>query len=192
MFAVIKTGGKQYKVAKDDVIFVEKLDGDAGALVRFDDVLMVGDGARQTVGKPLVEGAAVTATVLEQTRGEKVLVFKKRRRKRYKRMQGHRQHLTVLRVTDILPTGAKRKVAAIETTTQTEEAEAAAAEITEVAAGAAAAAEPAVEAKEAAPKRKAAPKKAATGTAADAPKKKAAPKKKPATKKATDETSEET
>ncbi len=188
MFAVIKTGGKQYKVAKDDVIFVEKLDGDAGALVRFDDVLMVGDGAGQTVGKPLVEGAAVTATVLEQTRGEKILVFKKRRRKRYKRMQGHRQHLTVLRVTDILPTGAKSKAAAIETATQAEEAEAAAAEITEVAASA----EAAVEAKEAAPKRKAAPKKAATGTAADAPKKKAAPKKKPAAKKATDETSEET
>jgi large subunit ribosomal protein L21 len=105
MFAVIRTGGKQYKVAKDDVITVEKLAGESGASVAFEDVLMVGDDAGVTAGTPELEGVRVTATVLEQTRGDKVIVFKKKRRKNYRRKNGHRQHLTVLRITEIA-TGA--------------------------------------------------------------------------------------
>ena len=100
MYAVIKTGGKQYRVAKDAVIKVERLDGEVGASVTFPEVLMVG-GDNPVVGTPTVAGASVTATVLEQTRGEKVIIFKKRRRKNYRRRNGHRQHLTVVRIADI-------------------------------------------------------------------------------------------
>ena len=100
MYAVIKTGGKQYRVAKDAVIKVERLDGEVGASVTFPEVLMVG-GDNPVVGTPIVAGASVTATVLEQTRGEKVIIFKKRRRKNYRRRNGHRQHLTVVRIADI-------------------------------------------------------------------------------------------
>jgi len=111
MYAVIKTGGKQYKVAKDDIITVEKLPGEPGASVNFDVVLMLDDGTTQTVGKPLVEGAVVAAEVLEQKRDKKILVFKKKRRKNYRRKNGHRQDITVLKVTDILPDGKKKKAA---------------------------------------------------------------------------------
>lgn len=111
MFAVIKSGGKQYKVAKDDVIRVEKLDAEEGATVNLNEVLMVGDVKSQTVGAPLVDGAAVSATVLEQMRDRKIIVFKKQRRQNYRRRNGHRQHLTVLRIDDIL-TGGKKKAAA--------------------------------------------------------------------------------
>ncbi|HVI52879.1 MAG TPA: 50S ribosomal protein L21 [Candidatus Sulfotelmatobacter sp.] len=97
MFAVIKTGGKQYKVAPNDVILVEKLPGQAGDTVTLDQVLMVGD----KVGAPLVAGASVTATLVEQTRGEKIIVFKKKRRQNYRRKKGHRQDLTVLRIAAI-------------------------------------------------------------------------------------------
>lgn len=97
MFAVIKTGGKQYKVAMDDVITVEKLVGAPGDAITLDQVLMVGD----KIGAPVVAGAAVTATVVEQTRGEKIIIFKKKRRQNYRRKNGHRQDLTVLRITDI-------------------------------------------------------------------------------------------
>ena len=100
MFAVIKTGGKQYKVAKNDVVVVERLAGEAGSTITLDQVLMVGE----KIGAPLVAGAAVTATVVEQTRGDKVIIFKKKRRQNYRRKNGHRQDLTVLRITDI--TGA--------------------------------------------------------------------------------------
>ena len=100
MYAVIKTGGKQYRVAKDEVIKIERLDGDVGASVTFPEVLMVG-GDSPVVGTPTVAGASVTATVLEQTRGEKLIVFKKRRRKNYRRRNGHRQYLTVVRIADI-------------------------------------------------------------------------------------------
>lgn len=100
MYAVIKTGGKQYRVAAGDVIKVEKLDGDIGASVDFDQVLMVG-GDDAKVGTPLVDGAKVTAEVLEQGKGDKVLIFKKKRRKNYRRTRGHRQHETVLRISDI-------------------------------------------------------------------------------------------
>lgn len=97
MFAVIRTGGKQYKVAKGDVIAVEKLAGDAGAKVEFDDVLMAGS----KVGAPLIAGAKVLAEVVKQFRDEKVIIFKKRRRHNYRRKKGHRQYLTQVKITDI-------------------------------------------------------------------------------------------
>ncbi|MBP02049.1 MAG: 50S ribosomal protein L21 [Rhodospirillaceae bacterium] len=103
MHAVIKTGGKQYRVAKDDIITIERLSGDAGAIVTFDQVLMVGD----KIGTPHVSGAAVTAKIVEQTRGDKVVVFKKKRRKDYKRTAGHRQDLTVLQITDVAAAAKK-------------------------------------------------------------------------------------
>jgi large subunit ribosomal protein L21 len=101
MFAVIKTGGKQYKVAENDVILVEKLEAEAGAEVTFDQVLMVGQDANLKVGAPLVQGASVVAKVLDQTQADKVLIFKKNRRHNYRRKRGHRQLQTVLRITDI-------------------------------------------------------------------------------------------
>ncbi|GGH31657.1 50S ribosomal protein L21 [Alsobacter metallidurans] len=103
MFAVIKTGGKQYKVAANDVITIEKLALEAGQAVSFDQVLMV-DGE---VGAPTVAGASVAGEVVEQTRGPKVISFKKRRRQNSKRKRGHRQDLTVVRITEILLGGAK-------------------------------------------------------------------------------------
>ena len=110
MFAVIKSGGKQYKVAKEDVIRDEKIDAEEGMTVNLNEVLMVGDENGQTIGAPLVDGAAVSATVLEQMRDRKIIVFKKQRRQNYRRRNGHRQHLTVLRIDDIL-TGGKKKAA---------------------------------------------------------------------------------
>ncbi len=114
MFAVIETGGKQYKVAKNDVIFVEKLDGDAGAEVTFDNVMLIGDGEQRTVGRPYIAGAAVVATVLEQARGPKLIIFKKKRRQNYRRKRGHRQHLSVLRIMDIVPSGSVRSAPSTE------------------------------------------------------------------------------
>lgn len=102
MYAVIRTGGKQYRVAKDDVIFVEKLAAEPGASVTLDEVLMVGDEGKQAkAGVPLISGASVTAEVLEQKLDDKVLIFKKKRRHNYRRKRGHRQALTVLRITGI-------------------------------------------------------------------------------------------
>jgi large subunit ribosomal protein L21 len=101
MFAVIKTGGKQYRVAAGDVIKVERLEAEAGATVALDQVLMVGEGAEAKVGTPLVTGATVSAEVVAQDRGPKIIVFKKKRRQNYRRKNGHRQDLTVLRITDI-------------------------------------------------------------------------------------------
>jgi large subunit ribosomal protein L21 len=101
MFAVIRTGGKQYRVAKDDVISVEKLVAEPGAVVELSEVLMIGDGADVSNGAPLLEGASVSATVVEQTRAAKIIVFKKKRRHNYRRKKGHRQQLTVLRITEI-------------------------------------------------------------------------------------------
>jgi len=113
MFAVIKTGGKQYRVAQDDVITVETVAGAPGELVELKNVLMIGgEGQEPTVGAPLVEKAAVFAEVVEQTRGEKIIVFKKKRRKHYRRKTGHRQNLTVLRIAAISPTGEKPAVSA--------------------------------------------------------------------------------
>jgi len=101
MFAVIKTGGKQYKVAMNDVILVEKLEVEAGADVTFSEILMVGEDSNLKVGAPLVKGASVVAKVLDQTQLDKVLIFKKNRRHNYRRKRGHRQRQTVLRITDI-------------------------------------------------------------------------------------------
>lgn len=101
MFAVIKTGGKQYKVAKDDVIVVEKLLGEAGAKIALDEVLLVSGEGDAKVGAPRVAGASVAAEIVAQTRGDKVIIFKKKRRKNHRRKNGHRQDLTVLRITDI-------------------------------------------------------------------------------------------
>ena len=112
MFAVIRTGGKQYRVAKDDKITVEKLAGDPGAMVELSNVLMIGDGKKTTVGAPMVDKAAVFAEVLEQSRADKIIVFKKNRRKNYRRTRGHRQEQTVLRILDVSPTGTKPKAAA--------------------------------------------------------------------------------
>ena len=107
MYAVIQTGGKQYKVAANDVIVVEKLPASTGSTVSFDHVLMVGDGEQRTIGTPVVAGALVTATVLDQTKGDKIIVFKKKRRKNYRRKKGHRQLETVLRIAGIFTDGAK-------------------------------------------------------------------------------------
>ena len=101
MFAVIRTGGKQYKVAQDDLITVEKLAGDPGATIELGEVLMVGEGADVTTGAPLIAGASVSATLVEQRRGPKIIVFKKKRRQNYRRKNGHRQYETVLRITGI-------------------------------------------------------------------------------------------
>jgi large subunit ribosomal protein L21 len=106
MFAVIKTGGKQYKVAAEDVITIEKVKGEPGDLVEFAEVLMVG-GDAVTVGTPTVAGASVAGEVVEQTRAAKVIAFKKRRRKNSRRKRGHRQELSVIRITEILTDGRK-------------------------------------------------------------------------------------
>jgi large subunit ribosomal protein L21 len=105
MFAVIKTGGKQYKVAAEDKITIMLLPGEAGSRIVFDEVLALFDGATNHVGLPRVAGASVVGEIVEQARGPKVYAFKKRRRKNSKRKRGHKQDLTIVRVTDIL-TGA--------------------------------------------------------------------------------------
>ncbi|MEO0981303.1 MAG: 50S ribosomal protein L21 [Pseudomonadota bacterium] len=107
MFAVIKTGGKQYKVAQDDEIIVEKLAGETGDQIVFDDVLMLGGDKGVEVGAPLVAGASVVGEVTEQRKGEKVLIVKKRQRSTYRRKNGHRQLETVVKITSILADGAK-------------------------------------------------------------------------------------
>lgn len=147
MYAVIKTGGKQYRVAAGDVVIVEKLAGDAGETVQVGDVLMIGEeGKAPTVGTPVLETAAVTAEIIEQGRADKVVIFKKKRRHNYRRKKGHRQMQTVLRVTEISATGKK-----------------AAAPAKKAAAPKAAAADKPAAAKKA-PAKKAAPKKAAKKT----------------------------
>ena len=107
MFAVIKTGGKQYTVAADDVLKVEKLEAEAGSTVTFDEVLVVGNGTDTTIGAPMIEGATVVAEVVEQGRNRKIIIFKKRRRQNSRRRNGHRQSYTLVKITDILTGGAK-------------------------------------------------------------------------------------
>jgi len=104
MFAVFKTGGKQYRVAADDVLKVDKIKGEVGEIVAFGEVLLVG-GEAITLGTPTVTGATVAAQVLEQGRGPKIIAFKKRRRKNSRRKRGHRQEFTALRITEILTDG---------------------------------------------------------------------------------------
>lgn len=184
-FAVIKTGGKQYKVAANDVLKIEKLDAEAGTIVTFDQVLMV-DGE---VGAPLIEGALVAAELLETRKQKTVIIFKKNRRHNYRRRNGHRQLLSTVRITEILLGGAQPtiKAAGVVAPTQTVvegkpakvRAAAKAAAVTEAKTVAA------TEAKAPAAKKAAAPKKAAAETTEDsaaakpakkAPAKKAAPK----------------
>ena len=112
MYAVIKTGGKQYKVAEGDIVKVEKLDAEAGDVVAFDEVLMLGGDGDAVVGSPTVDGAKVTGEVLDVRKDKKVLVFKKRRRQNYRRKKGHRQWLAVVSVAEILRPGAKSKLSA--------------------------------------------------------------------------------
>jgi len=107
MFAVIKTGGKQYRVAANDLLKVEKITGEAGDIVEFAEVLLVGEADNATVGTPRVEGALVTAEVIAQGRAPKVIAFKKRRRQNSKRTRGHRQQLTTIRIAEILTGGTK-------------------------------------------------------------------------------------
>src|SRR3954471_3359375 len=111
MFAVIKTGGKQYRVAADDKLKVEKVAGEAGDIITFGEVLVVG-GDTPTLGTPAVTGASVAAEVLDQGRGPKIIAFKKRRRKNSRRKRGHRQEFTLIRITEILTDGAQPSVQA--------------------------------------------------------------------------------
>src|SRR5437763_7268398 len=111
MFAVIKTGGKQYRVAAEDKLKVEKVAGEPGEIIQFGEVLVVG-GDNVTLGNPTVSGASVAAEVLDQGRGPKVIAFKKRRRKNSRRKRGHRQEFTLIRITEILTDGAKPTVTA--------------------------------------------------------------------------------
>lgn len=108
MFAVVKTGAKQYKVAAGDVIKVEKLDGEAGATITLDHVLMVGNDKGVEVGTPTISGTVVTAEILEQSRAAKIIIFKKKRRQNYRRKNGHRQAQTVLRILEIGKATAKK------------------------------------------------------------------------------------
>jgi len=161
MYAVVRTGGKQYRVSENEVVIVEKLAGEPGTLIALDDVLMVGkEGAAATVAAAKLEKAAVFAEVLDQGKGEKVIVFKKKRRHNYRRKKGHRQEQTVLRVIGISETGEKPKFT------------------------------PTAKPKAEKTEEKAAPKKAAAKkkTAAKAPAKKAAAKKAPAKKAAAKKT----
>ncbi len=105
MFAVIKTGGKQYRVAADQEIVIEKLEGEAGDTLVFGEVLMIGDGDKINMGAPLISGAQVVGEVVEQTRGAKVITFKKKPRNTYRRKLGHRQSQTVIKITEILAKG---------------------------------------------------------------------------------------
>jgi large subunit ribosomal protein L21 len=166
MYAVIRTGGKQYKVAENDVLAIERLSGEKEGELTFSDVLALHDGTDLKVGAPFVEGAVVTADIVDQSRGAKVIVFKKQRRQGYRRKKGHRQLETVIRITSILAAGQKKTAAKTEAPKE-DKAEAVAAPADETAPAEAPAAK-------AAPKKKAAAKKPAA---------KKAPAKKPAAKK---------
>ena len=158
MYAVVKTGGKQYRVSKDDTIMVESIKAEAGATVYLDDVMMLDNDGSVTIGTPRVEGAIVSAEVVKQARGPKLIIFRRKRRKNHRRIQGHRQDLTLLKILDISPDGkavAKKPAKA----------------------------DSAAETKKAAPK-KVAQKKVAKKQAAEKPVAKKAAAKKPAAKKA--------
>jgi large subunit ribosomal protein L21 len=162
MFAVVKTGGKQYRVVAEDTLKIEKVAGEVGDFIELSEVLMVGEGADAKIGAPLVDGAMVSAEILSQSRARKVIAFKKRRRQNSRRTIGHRQHHTLLRIAEILTDGKKasKKAAAPKK----------AAPAKEKAAPEAKAAPKKEAAKEAAPKKEAPKKEAkAAAPAADAP-----------------------
>jgi len=167
MYALVRTGGKQYRVAKDDTILVEQIAADEGAEVILNDVVMLGDGDKVTIGTPRVEGAAVSATVVSQTRGPKIIIFRRKRRKNHRRTQGHRQDLTLLKINAIAEDGKSLKPKAAPAKKAAAKEEAA----------------PKAAAKKAAAKKAAAKKAAPKAEAKAAPKKAAA--KKTAAKKAT-------
>jgi large subunit ribosomal protein L21 len=173
MYAIVEIAGQQFKVAKDQKVYVHRLQDKEGSKVSFDNVLLVSDGEKVTLGAPAIEGAKVTAKVLEHLKGDKVIVFKKKRRKGYKKKNGHRQFLTEIQIDGIAVGGAKKKAAPKK-------------EAAEEAAAPKKAAPKKAAAKKTAPKKateaKATPKKAAAKKAA--PKKAAAPKKEAAAKKA--------
>ncbi len=171
MYAVIRTGGKQYTVAPEDIVDIEKIPGEAGEIVEFTDVLLIGGEGEPQIGAPLIEGASVGAEVVRQYRGEKVIVFKKRRRHNSRRRNGHRQSLTAVRITEILTGGAKPK--GLKPAPAKEETKAAAPK--KKAEPAPKAADPAP-AKAEAPKKQAAPKKEAAAKKEAAPKTEAAAK----------------
>jgi large subunit ribosomal protein L21 len=191
MYAVIKTGGKQYRVQPGDVLVVEKLDGEPGAEVAFGEVLMLGDGDAVTVGLPTVAGATVNATLIETRKGEKIKIFKKIRRQGYRRTKGHRQQETVLQVTSIAGAGKSAKwdgevnmatkalinAKARNLTHLVAQLEAAGAPVTSKAVAKAVKAAPKVEAAAEAPAAEAKPAKKAAAPKAEATEKKAAPKK---------------
>jgi large subunit ribosomal protein L21 len=157
MFAVFKTGGKQYRVAAEDVLKVDKIEGTRGEIVEFGEVLVVG-GDSVTLGAPTIAGATVAAEVLDQARGPKVIAFKKRRRKNSRRKRGHRQEFTLLRITEILTDGNKPSKTA---RPKAEAAPAAEAQSETAAAATEGTAEPAAKAKKPAAKAPAAKKPAA-------------------------------
>jgi large subunit ribosomal protein L21 len=159
VFAVIKTGGKQYRVVANDLLKVERLTAEVGEIVQFGEVLAVGDGADATIGAPLVEGAIVTAEVVKQGRARTVIAFKKRRRQNSRRARGNRQYETFVRIDEILTGGAKPTAKPAKKAAPKKEA--AKAEETEVTSAAAEATPEAAETAEKKPARKAAPKKAA-------------------------------
>ena len=105
MYALVKTGGKQYRVSKDDTILVERLSAEEGEQIILNDIVMLSDGDKVTIGTPLVDGAGVSATVVRQTRGPKIIIFRRKRRKNHRRTQGHRQDLTLLKINAIAEDG---------------------------------------------------------------------------------------
>jgi len=172
MYALVKTGGKQYRVSKDDTILVERIAAEEGAEVILNDIVMLGDGDKVTIGTPKVDGAAVSATVVRQTRGPKIIIFRRKRRKNHRRTQGHRQDLTLLKINDIAEDA--KKLAPAKPVAK------------KAAPKAAAAKKPATKnatAKKAAPKAAAAKKPAAKKATAKEAAPKAAVAKKPAAKK---------
>ena len=180
MYAIVEIAGQQFKVAKDQKVYVHRLQDKEGSKVSFDNVLLVSDGEKVTLGAPAIEGAKVTAKVLEHLKGDKVIVFKKKRRKGYKKKNGHRQFLTEIQIDGIAVGGAKKKAAPKKEAA--EEAAAPKKAAPKKAAAKKTAPKKATEAK-ATPK-KAAAKKAAPKKEAAAPKKEAAAKKAPAKKAA--------
>ena len=111
MYALVKTGGKQYRVSKDDTILVERIAAEEGAEVILHDIVMLGDGDKVIIGTPKVDGAAVSATVVRRTRGSKIIIFRRKRRKNHRRTQGHRQDLTLLKINEISEDAKKLKSA---------------------------------------------------------------------------------
>lgn len=161
MFAIIKTGGKQYKVAANEILKIEKIDIPAGGVVEFSDVLLIGEGSAIKVGTPALAKAKVFGTVVDQIRDDKVLIFKKKRRHNYRRKNGHRQYLSVVKITEILPEGGTPKIKAEPVKEKAAPAKAPAKETTPKAAAPKkdSAASPKAPVKKAAPKAQKAPKK---------------------------------